>query len=480
MRTLMALCLLTAASAQAEDPQTAGEGIEEVVVQAHPLAGEGLSQASLVVEGDELRRNVSAAIGETLARLPGVQSASFGPAAGRPVIRGLAGPRVRVMEDRLDTLDVSVTSADHATTVDPLVADRVEVLKGPSTLVYGSGAIGGIVNVDTGRIPQALSETVTGGLEVRGEDSTEQFSTAGEVDFGSGPFAFHVDGFYRDANEYDIPGCVESDAQREAEGEADEPCEESGTLPGSQLETRGGALGASYVGERGFVGIAVSRYENEYGLPGGHGHEEGEEGGEEEEGNPILDLRQTRFEFEAGYEDPLPGFTSLNVRAVFNDYEHVEFEPDGGAGTSFDNEAWDTRVELNHQEVLGFEGTLGVQFAYKEFSALGEEAFIDPVDTTQLAAFWVGERNFDAFQLEAGLRLETVEHDPDPVRELDFDSEDFTMVIASVGLVVPFSTGWQAGLVADYSERAPVAEELYSFGAHLATRAFEIGEPGAG
>ena len=471
MRAWFALCLLAAATVEAQTTSAARDEIEEVVVFAHPLSAEGLAQASLTLEGEALTRNMSATVAETLARQPGIQNSAFGNASGRPVIRGLAGPRVRMMEDRLDTLDVSVTSGDHATSVDALVADRIEVLKGPSTLVYGSGAIGGVVDVHTGRIPHQLSERLSGGFEARGETATEQRSTVGELDFSTGPVAFHMDGFYRDANDYDIPGCVESDELRKAEG--GEPCEQDDTLPGSELETWGWAFGSSYVGDRGFVGFAISRYDSDYGLPGGHAHEEeGEEEEAEEEGNPTIELEQTRYDFEAGYEDPLPGFSSLNLRVAYNDYDHEEIEPDGEVATRFDNEAWDGRLELSHNEALGFLGTVGIQYTDKEFSALGEEAFIEPVDSSLLAAFWVGERPFSGFQLETGLRVERVEHEPDSASD-----EDFTLVSGSVGLVIPFGAGWQAGLQADYSERAPVPEELYSNGAHLATRAFEIGDP---
>jgi len=467
------LFTVSALAAPAQAASSDEDRIEEVIVVAHPLSAEGLAQAAIALEGDALARNLSSNVAETLARQPGIHNSSFGNAAGRPVIRGLGGPRVRMMEDRLETLDVSVTSADHATTVDALVADRVEVLKGPSTLIYGSGAIGGVVDVHTGRIPHLRQETPTGGLELRGEDATEQVSTVGELDFGSGPLAFHVDGFYRDAEDYEIPGCTESDVLRAAEG--GEPCEVDGKLPGSALETWGGAFGTSYVGERGFVGFAVSRYDNEYGLPGGHAHEEEEPGAgeeEEEEGNPLIELEQTRYDFEAGLEDPLAGFRILNVRLVYNDYEHAEIEPSGEVATNFDNEAWDLRAELTHEPALGFEGTFGLQLTDKEFSALGEEAFIAPVDTSAAAAFWVGQRAFDGFSLETGVRVETVEHEPTGT-----GNDDFTVFSGSLGLVIPFSPGWQLGLQGDYSQRAPVPEELYSNGAHLATQAFEIGDP---
>ncbi|MDH4013299.1 MAG: TonB-dependent receptor [Chromatiales bacterium] len=474
MKNLIACGLLLAASAPvtAQTPEEPME-MEELTVIAHPLSAEGLAQAGLVVEGETLTRNLSANIGETLHRLPGVHNSSFGNAAGRPVIRGLSGPRVRIMEDRLDSLDVSVTSADHATTVDAFVADRIEVLKGPSTLLYGSGAIGGVVDVHTGRIPHDRPDELTGGIEARAEDSTEQVSTVGELDFGAGPMAFHVDGFYRDANDYDIPGCVESDELRAAEG--GEACEEDGTLPGSELETWGAALGGSWIGDRGFVGIAVSRYDSDYGLPGGHGHEHEEEEGEEhdeeeEEGNPTISLDQTRIDLEAGLENPFRGFSSANLRIAYNDYDHEEIEPNGEVATKFKNKAWDSRFELTHREVLDFTGAIGLQYSDKNFSAVGEEAFIEPVDTTAAALFWVGQRSFSGFDLETGVRVESVEHDPSVGGD-----DDFTVYSASLGFVIPFGTAWELGLQSDYSERAPVPEELYSDGPHLATNAYEIG-----
>jgi iron complex outermembrane receptor protein len=468
---LIGLVAAAPGAVAAQDVSQARDEIEEVVVLAHPLSAEGLAQASLVIEGDALKQNASANVAETLARQPGIHNSSFGNAAGRSVIRGLAGPRVRVMEDRLETLDVSVTSADHATTVDALVADRIEVLKGPSTLVYGSGAIGGVIDVHTGRIPHTVPEKVGGGIEARAEDATEQASVVGELNFGAGDVAFHVDGFYRDADEYDIPGCVESAVLRESEG--GEPCEIDGTLPGSDLETWGGAGGVSFVGDRGFVGLSVSRFESDYGLPGGHEHEEGEEEEErEEEGNPVVELQQTRYDFEAGLKDPVPGFSSLNLRAVYNDYRHEEIEPSGEVATRFENEAWDVRLEMSHKQALGMEGALGLQYTDKDFSAVGEEAFIEPVETSLIAAFWVGERSFSGFDLETGLRIESVEHKTD-----NFRDRDFTLFSTSLGVVIPMGDGWDLGLQGDYSQRAPIPEELYSNGAHLATRAFEVGDP---
>lgn len=460
--------------------QTTPDTIEEIVVIAHPLSGEGLSQASTVLQGDELDRKRSTSIGDTLSREAGIHSAQFGKTSGRPVIHGLGGPRVRIMEDRIDTLDVSVTSADHAVSIEPFVAERIEVLKGPSTLLYGSGAIGGVVDVHTGRIPHAVpSKSVSGGIEYRYDNNTEGNTTAAKLNGGSGNFAWHLDGTFKDGDEYEIPGFAESAQLRaleEAEAEPGEEGEEEvrGVLPGSQYDAKSYAGGASYIFDKGFFGIAVSKIDSEYGLPGGHGHEEGEEGGEEEEeeeGNPLLDLEQTRTDLELGIEDPFGIFTGFNLRLGINDYEHKEIEPNGEVATNFSNEAWELRAELLYN-TGNWTGALGLQHTDREFSAVGEEAFVPPVDTRDTGVFWVTEYSFANFDLEGGLRLGQVEHEPQSGAD-----EDFTTFSVSLGLVAPFSDGWQLGVVADYSSRAPVAEELYSNGPHLVTNAFELGDP---
>ncbi|MGI9295139.1 MAG: TonB-dependent receptor, partial [Pseudomonadales bacterium] len=465
-----------------------------------------------VLDGDELRSAQAATIGETLTRLPSVHTTSFGQAVGRPVIRGLEGARVKILEDRIDTLDVSITSPDHATTIDPFIAESIEVYMGPSTLVYGSGASGGVVDVHTGRIPHSVPETTSARFEVRGADNGDRSTAAGRIDTGTGKFAFHADGFYRDADDYDIPGYAESSRLRaleeEEEHEGDEHGDDHGddhdnheegeevrgTLPGSFLETYGGAIGASYIGDNGFFGLAVSRYESNYGLPGhahDHHHEseehegeehdehegeehdehEGEEHGEEE-GTAELDLEQTRVDLEWGQQLGAAGLDSLNLRIGYNDYEHVEFEPNGESGTKFELEGYEGRLEVVHSEWAGITGSAGIQASSTEFSALGEEAFVQPVDTESLGAFYVGQTAWGYLAVEGGLRLEHVEHDPAIA-----DSESFNLFSGSLGFIQPLSDSWQLTGQLDYSSRAPIAIELFADGAHLATQSYEIGDP---
>ncbi len=464
------------------------EIVEEVVVIAHPLAADGLSQASSVLTGQQLHRNASNGIGDTLGRQPGIQSAQFGSAVSRPVIRGLAGPRVRIMEDRIDALDVSVTSADHAVTIEPFLAERIEVLKGSSTLLYGSGAIGGVVDIDTGRIPSSVPDApITGGVETRYDDASDGNNTIIKLNGGIGEhFAWHLDGNWKDGDDYEIPGFAESrrlraleeEEHEEGEEEHEEEEEARGELPGSAFDFESYAGGVSYVDDWGFFGVAVSRIEADYGLPGGHEHEhEGEEGGEEEEeeeeGNPILDMEQTRIDLELDVRDPFGPFNALNLRLGINDYEHTEIEGNGEAAIDYSNEAWELRGELTYEEG-NWLGVVGFQHNDREFSAIGfeEEAFTPPVDSTDTGIFWLGERSFDNWDLETGVRVGRVEHDPEAN-----SSESFTTYAFSIGAVVPLSDSLRLGLLLDQSSRAPISEELYSNGPHIATNAFEIGDP---
>ncbi len=484
IRTCVAVAVSAAvltSPARADEPEI----VEEVIVVAHPLSGEGLSQAATLIEGEELSRAIDDNIGSTLGKSPGIHNASFGNAVGRPVIHGVGGPRVRVMEDRIDALDVSVTSADHATMVEPFIAERVEVLKGPSTLLYGSGAIGGVVDVHTNRIPHETYDSIWGGIETRTNDNDEGNSTAAKLNGSFGNFSWHLDGAIRDGDEYEIPGFAESARLRAAEeaeespgspGDEEEEEEVRGELPGSQYDSESYAGGFSYIGERGFFGVAVSRIEADYGLPGGHEHEheEGEEEEEEEEeGNPILDMEQTRTDVEMGLTDPFgeSNFTALNVRFGYNDYEHSEIEPNDEVATDFSNEAWELRTELVYEGDV-YEGAVGLQYQDREFSAIGEEAFIAPVDTKSSAFFWVSERSFDGYDIETGFRFGRVEHDPSAA-----SSTSFTTWAASIGAVIPLSDNWMLGVIGDATSRAPIAEELYSDGPHLVTNAYEIGDP---
>ena len=514
---LLALSLwlpgLAAAAVNAEAVANGGaENIfEEIVVTAHPLSGDGLAQPTDALVGEELNWKMADSIGATLAQEPGIHSASFGPAVGRPVIHGLDGARVRIMEDHIDVLDVSATSGDHATTVDPFVANGIDILKGASTLLYGTGAIGGVIDVHTGRIPHEVPEQLAGKLDLRMADNADATRGAVRLDGGFGNFAWHLDGALRDTDDFEIPGFAESarlrtleeddhgheDGEEDGEEdheEGDEAAEVEGLLTNSALEAKSGAFGFSFVGERGFVGVAVSRFETEYGLPGhahahedeahpdeghdeGHDEDAGHQGEDEEghghaaEGSPFSDLEQTRIDIEAAFSHPLPGFRSLNLRFGINDYEHVEMENADLVGSQFSNDAWEARAELAQDPLAGWEGVWGVQLSNRDYAAYGEEAYTPPVTTSAFGLFWVGQRQLKRLQLEAGLRFDRVQQDP-----ATGENQKFSGASASLGAVLPLAQGWRATVQADYASRAPVAEELFSNGPHLATSSFDVGD----
>lgn len=481
------LMLSTINQASAGASSTADSPLEEISVSAHPLAENGTAQTVTVLSGRELAREVQFSLGETLSGEAGIQSASFGTAVGRPIIHGLAGARVKTTADRIDTLDVSVTSGDHAVGVEPFIADQITVLRGSSTLLYGSGAIGGVVDVSTSRIHSELIEDTSGRVQLRAADNANATNGAFTIDTPLGESVIlHVDGFLSDADDYEIPGFAESAFQiaaeeaEEALGEGGEEGEEEevfGVLEGSRSERRGGAVGLSFVGESGFVGISISSLDADYGLVGGHHEEEdeeGEEAEEEDEGPGMIDLEQTRFDIEAQLNDPFSGVESINFRLGVNDYEHNEFEANGELGTIFSNEAWEGRVELRHESWAGFEGALGLQLGEREFSAIGEEAFVPPVDSETFGLFWVGQRAIGNAELEAGVRWEQVDHSPTTQGLPDLSFDSFS---ASLGLVGSINDNLTLSGMVDLSSRAPTAEELYSNGPHLATNAFEIGDP---
>ncbi|RBP48925.1 TonB-dependent receptor [Arenicella xantha] len=504
MKKILSIVCLSAAC------QAGAQEIEEIVVKAHPLSEQGLAQSTIVLRGDELAENLQSSLGETVAGSPGIRSASFGGAVGRPVIHGLGGARVKTTEDRIDSLDVSVTSGDHAVTVEPFIADQITVLKGASTLLYGAGAIGGVVDTETGRIPTEVPEApISGRAELRAGDNADTRTGAVRLDGRlSDAVAWHLDAFSKEADDYEVPGEVESRALRASEGESLEDGE-SQLLPGSRYSIDGGALGVSWVSEVGMIGVSVSKLNSDYGLIGGHNHEHDDDHDDHDDDHDDhdddhddhdddhddhdddhdehdddhdeefelddvgrIDLEQTRVDIEAQLNDPLRGIESLNLRVGINDYQHKEIEASGEVGTLFDNQAWEARLEAKHVAIGGWSGVLGVQLNDRDFSALGEEAFVPPVNTSASGLFWVGENNYSGFSVEGGVRVERVEHDP----ETSLSEREYNTTSASLGVVVPQSDALTWSALLDYTERAPSIEELYSNGAHLATQTFVIGD----
>lgn len=429
---------------------------DELVVTAGPLRGQlDVAQPTNVLTDDELAYRQRPTLGETLEGQAGVSSTSFGPGASRPLIRGLGGDRVRMLADGLGSADASSTSPDHAVSLDPVGAERIEVLRGPATLLYGSSAVGGVVNVLDDRIPDRRADSlVTGSLEAQAGTAADDRTGSVVLSGGAGRFAWHADYLKRETDDSETP---------------------LGVLENSAQEADSGSLGFSLVGEHGFVGVSASGFDTLYGVPGEHGHEEEEEHeGEEEEGGVRIDLEQRRFDLKAELHREFGIFQGVKLRLGSNEYEHVELEGDE-VGTRFENDALEGRIELVQKSTERLSGAFGVQFQTSDFAAIGEEAFVPASTTDSLAVFGYQSISLaEKLRLELGARFESQDLDPDSAQP----DRSFEGVSGSAGLVWDVTPVYTAALSVAHTERLPTATELYAEGPHAATGTFEIGDVG--
>ena len=430
-----------------DDPQHKHERpreIETIEVKGAllPTTVDDMSRPVEVLSGEALDAAKANSLGETVGKLPGVQSSYFGPGVGRPIVRGFDGARVQVLNDGLGSGDVSTVSADHAVSIEPFLADQIEVLKGPATLLYGSGAIGGAVNVVDGRIPEAITEPLEGRAELRAGTVNDERTGMVRVDGSTDRFALHADALHRETGDVDTP---------------------FGTLVGSAIRTDSAALGGSYIGDRGFFGASASLFSTLYGIPG-----------TQDEGGVRIDMDQRRSELRAGLDDLGP-FASARFKLAHTNYEHVELEgPE--VGTSFENDATEARLELVHAPLAGWNGAFGLQWGDREFSAVGEEAFVPASRGRDAGLFWIGNRDFgSAWRLELGARADRTEIDP--VATAIGPDRTFDTASASASLRWNASDDLHFDFGLDRAQRAPTAEELYSNGTHVATQSVERGLP---
>ena len=469
-----------------------------IIITASPLErsiDEAITGQSILA-GDDLQDRLAGTIGETLKLEPGVSSTSFGAGASRPIIRGQGGDRVRVLTNGVGSIDASSASPDHAVAVEPAQAERIEVVRGAALLRYGSSGSGGVVNVIDGRIPRDMPDGQTDVTVRIGASSVDAGAEgAASIDQRAGNFVFHLDGTFRRADDYNIPVEGESRAQLAEEGEeVPDDFNENRELDNSFVESSSIAAGVSYVGERGFFGIAISDFNSTYGLPGGHGHEDeeheeehdededhededhGDEHGhdEEEEGeeNVFIELDQIRFDVNAGWEFDDSFFEKAQLFGGYADYKHTEFEGPGEVGTVFENEGFEVRAEIIQAARGSWRAAHGVQLRERDFSAVGEEAFVTPSLTQQIAGFTFHQVELGNIHLEGSARYENTKQENDT---LDIN-RNFDLFSVSGGGDIHINDALRIGGTVFRTERAPTTEELFSNGPHLATNQFEIGD----
>ncbi len=455
-------CALAQAAIAAEPGHR--EALEAVVVTATPLGTSPLETAQpiSVVTGEDLVRNVSTSLGETLSALPGVTSTYYGPVASRPVIRGLGGYRVQMLNDGISSMDVSNLSEDHAVTIESALADRIEVLYGPAALLYGSGGSGGVINVVNGRLPEAaLDEPFELTAEVRGDTALDERTGVAAVGGQVGGLFVRVDGYSRETDDVSIPGDQTSKRLREQlEASGGEILEGNGSVPNTASDSSGIGAGVSWFGDRGSIGVSADRFETNYGLA------------PEEEA--FIDMEQDRYDLKGRLDFADTGVQALKLRAGYVDYTHTEFEGPAEPGTLFFNTQYDTRASLDHSFGEGWRGTGGVQYAHQDFEAEGEEAFVPPSITETIGLFAVEEHELGDWTLQAGLRLDNQQITPEAASGLpDYDEDAINF---SLGLVRRFAERNALAVNFTRTERHPQATELYADGFHAALGRVEVGD----
>ncbi|XQW85566.1 TonB-dependent receptor [Thalassotalea piscium] len=466
--------------------------MEVIDVNATPLHSSNIESALPVnvLAADELRTKHSSTLGETLKNEVGVHSSYYGPGSSSPIIRGLDGPRVLITQNGLDVGDASRVGPDHAVSSDTANAQQVEVLRGPATLFYGSGAIGGVVNVVDNRVPKTLDKSVD--YMAKHNDVADENEVSLGVNSSVDNFAIHLDGYWRQSNDYEIPGYAESARLREEEALQDEDHDDEeeakGVLANSDGKASGFTIGSSYIFDDGFVGFSYGRTDRTYGIVG-HSHEdhdhdedeedhdEDEEGGEE---RVYADLSQDKYQMLTEWNLDNDFFSQLAGKMSYTDYQHQEIE-NGAIGTVFKNELFEARFDAFHQEYNGWKGAWTVHYKNTDFSAQGEEAFTPPSETESIAMAWIEEKHIDNVLVQLGARIEhislniTDEMFNDEITGLADEEYTFTPTSASLGLVWDYQSGYNLGMSVGVSQRAPSAAELFSFGPHIGTSSYEIG-----
>jgi iron complex outermembrane recepter protein len=448
-----------------EAPSAAGTPIEDTFV---PVT---------VVPSGEIAANPGATLTDSLQTEPGIIGSTFAPGASRPIIRGLDNHRVLVQENGIGSHDVSALSEDHAVPIDPLSIDRIEVVRGPATLRYGSQAIGGVVNAITGRIPEiippkGISFATRGGLSSVDDGADGGF----KVTAGSGNLAVYADGFKRHAGDYDTP---------------------QGRQFNSFVDSEGFAVGTSFINQNGYIGVAFSRFNSLYGIPDAP---PGDSSVLEE--RPRIDLRQDKLQSRGEWRVRDGGIEAVRFWLGSSWYIHDEVV---GAETSeiaqtFKNRQTEGRLEVQHQPLMTewgvLNGAAGVQFGHKRVASKNFEEteeggladnLIEPATTSTVAAFWFEELQLTKrLRLQAATRIEQTSVDGtglllDPanpkIGTLVATERSFLPLSASAGVLYDLPGGVVARLTGQYVERAPADAELFSKGVHEATGTFEIGDP---
>ena len=461
----------------------------EVIITAAPYAVslQTLTTSVDVVGRNELDLATPAGLGDVLNGLSGVRSTFFGPGASRPVIRGLSGPRVMILQNGVGLVDASSVSPDHAVASDPGEAMRIEVLRGPSTLAYGGSGIGGVVNIIDDRVPSTKPQSaIEGRLSGSYETGNEGRSVSGSIKTGTGPLVVVADMVTRRSSDYEVPSNPISARLAKQDGLTAAPDRK---VLNSSVELDAYGAGASYVGERGYIGASVKRTDTTYGVPYRQITAPIDPAAE---GPVELHMKQTRLDVRGERELDLETFSKIQFSIGHADYQHAEIAiNDGAVGTRFLSKGTEARFELVHREHEGHKGAIGLQTLKRDFQAIGDEAFVPSVEVSELGLFTLQRFDHQVWGVDLGARLDQRKLTADLSGRLTSDagssgglnwsktkpSQSFTNVSASAGLFWKPNDQLFYALSLARNGRAPSEVELFADGPHGGTSTYEIGNP---
>ena len=483
------LMLATSAAANIACAQNLPETALQLNVSGVREDGQGFMSPNKTLAGDELQNKLSGTLGATLANELGVSATGYGAGASRPVIRGLEGARVQILQNGLSVGDVSSISPDHAVANPMQNTHQIEILRGASALLYGSGSSGGLVNVVNDRIVTSMPDQVSGAINASYETATQNKTGNIELDTPAGPFALHLDSTISNSNNYRIPGYAEQGGPNA--NWAINPGEPvnvpySGKLPFSFSNQNSLGLGASYLRSDGYTGLSLERMNHNYGIPTA-------EGG-------FIQQSQNRYDFAHQTNDPFDGFSSIKISAANTNYQHTEFTNNSVAATQWNNVATEARIELKHKELLGSKGIVGAQLTGSTLNAVdlatNNYAIVPQTKSNSNALFWVEEGRYGPLKTNLGARYNFVAQNPNSSTQYPSESaqgfvptnyspptiqnRQFNLMSYSAGGLLDLIQGYGLGLAYTVSQRAPTPQELYSYGPHDSTATFDIGNSNLG
>ena len=498
--SVSALSLALAAPAYAQQSNSAStdariqaddfHGPDDIVVTAPFVERLDILSGTSAISGEVLAEKTRAQLGDILTSLPGVSATSFSPGASRPVLRGYQGNRVAVLTDGIGNIDASNTSADHAVTIDTLTVERIEVLRGPAVLLFGGQAVGGAVNALDKRIPRSIPDEAIHIDALAGYGSAARdWSGGASIDMPiTDRVIVHLDGSYRNSDDLRTGGYVLSPnlraevldfaAEETSEGNLEEAAEatelanQRGRIANSAVTTWTAGGGIAFIEDGGNLGVSYSIYDTNYGIPARPGATHAHAAAETTEEAPVtIGLRQYRLDFRGAVNLGDGLFDKLRLRAGYADYTHTEFEGDE-IGTIFNSQGIEARAEFVQNDRNGWRGASGVQYQTRDFEAIGAEAFVPPNKTRQYGLFTLQEYTKGNLDAEVAVRFDTAELRADILGL----TRSFNNVSAAFGLGYHIGD-LKIGANISRTGRAPAVEELFSNGPHIATQAYEIGDP---